>query len=425
MIAATAFVVFIALGLACASTPTVPITYTEPSRLNISGVKKIALVSNDDQIAGEVAKRLSSKFTLASPQEYQEYDNWKKYAYYQNGAIEIKTTALLAAYLNPLSGNSLYGKKILKISGTVKIIEPVGSRYCVRLDAGKDSVGVFFKSDQLDKVSAIKIGSTITAVGLCIGDARPADVSDGEWMILQKLGEGKSIYIDEAIFPVGNYTGTIDAILTVNRDFQVQNTSETKQEARSYKGSDGKYYTQTVNVTYWSRAAKLDIKYEMMRSRDFTILGQGVKSAASNKYTNEDSSQLPSGNDLYLRISGRPIVDVAGEFVPTERTINITLLKEANNKEAKKEMGKAEKLVNAKNYKDAVIAYGDIYAKYKNFAAGYNNAVLTEGTEGTAAAVVLMEALVNQTNENLAITTLAEMQERNKANQQAKQQLTK
>jgi len=425
MIAATAFVVFIVLGLACASTPTVPITYTEPSRLNISGVNKIALESNDEQIASEVAKRLSSKFTLASSQEYNEYDNWRKYAYYQNGATEIKTTALLAAYLNPLSGNSLYGNKMLKISGSVKKIAQVGSRYCVSLDAGKDSVGVFFKSDQLDKVSAIKIDGAITAVGRCIGDARPAGVSEGEWMILQKLGEGKTIYIDDAIFPVGNYTGTIDAVLTVKRDFQVQNTSETKQETRDYKGSDGKYYTQIVNVTYYSRSAKLDINYQMMRSRDFIIIGQGVKSSTSNKYTNEDSSQLPSPANLFSRIVEKPLVEVTGEFVPTERTISVTLLKEENNKEAKKEMKEAEKLVNAKDYKNAVMAYSNIYDKYKNFAAGYNQAVLTEATEGTIAAIGLMKTLADQTNENLAKTTLTEMQGRNNASQQAAQQLSK
>jgi len=120
-----------------------------------------------------------------------------------------------------------------------------------------------------------------------------------------------------------------------------------------------------------------------------------------------------------------PLVELAGEMVPTERTISITLQKEETNKEAKKEMGEAEKFVKAKDYKNAVSTYGNIYAKYNNFAAGYNHAVLMEATEGTAAAVELMAALADQTNENLAKTTLAEMQERNKANQQAKQQLSK
>lgn len=424
MIAAGAFVVFIALGLACASTQSVPITYTEPSRLNISDVKKVALVSNDDHIASEVAKRLTSKVTMASPQEYQEWNNWRVYAAYQQPAIEIKSTALIAAYLNPVSGDSLYGGKILKITGAVKSIEPISGKYCVRLDAGgKDAIGVFFKSDQ--NVGGIKIGGTITAVGRCIGVSRPEGVSEGEWMILQRLGEGKTIYIYDAIFPIGNYTGTIDAVFTVERDLKLQNTSETKQETRNYKGSDGKWYSETVNVTYYSRVAKLDINYIMMRSRDFTIIGQGVKSATSNKYTNEDSSQLPSSSDLYSRLLGRPLLDVVGEFVPVERTISITLLKEEKNKDAKKEMGAAEKLVNAKNYKDAAVSYGNIYAKYKNFAAGYNNAVLTEVAEGTAAAVGLMEALANQTNENQALTTLAEMKSRNEANQRASQQLNK
>jgi len=50
--------------------------------------------------------------------------------------------------------------------------------------------------------------------------------------------------------------------------------------------------------------------------------------------------------------------------------------------------------------------------------------VLTEGTEGTAAAIGLMEALAKETNEGLAKSTLAAMQSRNEGNQRAAQQLS-
>jgi hypothetical protein len=182
--------------------------------------------------------------------------------------------------------------------------------------------------------------------------------------ILRILGAGQSVKISNATFPVEH---KVDAILTLKTTFSLQDTSRNVKQNQPIKDADGN------NV----------------------------------------------------RIIKKPLVELAGEMVPTERIINVTLAKEQNNKEAKKEMGEAEKLVKNKDYRASAAAYGKIYAQYKNFAAGYSQAILTEGTEGTAAAIVLMEALVKQTNENLARTTLADMQQRNRANQRAAQQLSK
>jgi allophanate hydrolase subunit 1 len=107
--------------------------------------------------------------------------------------------------------------------------------------------------------------------------------------------------------------------------------------------------------------------------------------------TTEERAKLPAPAELVARIINRPLSEFISEIVPTQRSISITLDKESDNKEAKKEMSAAEKLVKAKNYADAVAAYGKIYAAYKNFAAGYNHAVLTEAAMGTEVAVELIE----------------------------------
>jgi hypothetical protein len=107
------------------------------------------------------------------------------------------------------------------------------------------------------------------------------------------------------------------------------------------------------------------------------------------------------------------------EIVPTERTITLTLAQEADNKDAKKEMAPADDLVKAGNYADAAAAYGRVYAQYKNFAAGYNQALLTELSSGVGAAIELMEALSKETGNSMAQDALKGMQNRNAANQSA------
>jgi hypothetical protein len=124
-------------------------------------------------------------------------------------------------------------------------------------------------------------------------------------------------------------------------------------------------------------------------------------------------------------------------MVPPERDIVVRLLQaDKNSKEAKKGMKEAEKLVMTSmrgggygDYKGAAAAYGTIYDKYKNFEAGYNQAVLTEATEGAATAIGLMETVIaneaDEAKKSMAQATLAQMQQRNSATQAAQQQLSR
>jgi len=438
-------------------TPSVPVTYTEPARLNMSGISRIVINSNDTQVASEISRRLTvtGKYTIAPASELQTRPRWEAEqqtkmrqweaaqrnaeaeAAYIASAIEIRPAALVEAYTaNAARADSSYNGKLLKTSGVVKEIGVTSrGRYFVRLGVGNDAVDVYFVPSETNKLMSVDKGKTITVIGKCTGFNPPTTDDTAE--ILRILGAGRSVNINEAKFPYDvifpirpqfeDYSGpTVDAVISLTKDISSEDRYMTVKEKQAV-GQDEKGFTkyEEVDVTYYYREATVNLNYKIERTRDGSVIGQGTKSETLKSYVSKDQSNLPSVSELASKIIDRPIKKLAGEMVPTEQTTNIRLIKEKNNKEAKKEMGEAEKLVKAGNFKPAAEAYGKIYAKYKNFAAGYNQAVLTEGIEGTVVAIGLMEALVNQTNETLARSTLADMQKRNEGNQRAAQQLSR
>jgi len=381
----------------------VPIAYTEPAHLNMSGVSRIAIYSghipltgdmiwgylNNAQVISELSRRLTAtgKYTVASAEELKAWQEWSDLATYQAPAIEIGSEDLVAAYMaNAARADSSYNKNIIKTSGVVKEIgRSSKGNYFARLGVGNDAIDVYFDSSQLNKLMAVDKGNTITVVGQCVGFNPPNMEDTAE--ILRILGAGRSVNLIQAIFPVGDYPGSVDAVISTQSAVWV---------------SDG-YEPSGVLV----RTVMTDIHYSVVRARDNSVIGEGKKSG-SHRYSQPDQTDV---SEVASRIA--PYDKLIAEMLPAQHTISVNLAKEKGNKEAKKAMGDAEKLVKAKDYAAAATAYANIYAQYKNFAAGYNYAVLTEATKGSAAAIELMEALANQTDESLAWTTLAEMQKRN------------
>jgi hypothetical protein len=350
-------------------------------------------------------------------------------ANYQGQAIVISSADLVRAYSgNAVRADSSYLNKALKVNAIVKEIG-ISSRgsYFVRLEgAGNDSVDVFFVSS--DGLAAVDKGQTITIIGECRGYNPPELADTAE--ILRILGAGRSVNIVNATFPVDglkDYPGAVDAVISLNSTSSVQEDSHT--DKRAAVDSNGKTVTdangKTVyrDVRVYDRSVTVNISYQVLRARDSFLIGEGTKSGTS-KSSNEDQSKLSAPADLVATAINRPLKEFTSEIVPTQRSISITLAKESDNKEAKKEMSEAEKLVKAKNYADAVAAYGKVYAKYKNFSAGYNQAVLTEVATGTEAAVGLMEALSKETGNSMAQSMLASMKSRNASNQRAAAQLS-
>jgi hypothetical protein len=439
LMAATAMLLVV-LCLLAGCTTTVPVTYTEPARLDMSGVNRVAVDSADSQAAASISQKLTAtgKYTVASATELLEWKQWKadrqgmeELANYQAQAIEVSSADLVGAYSgNAVRADSSYLDKALKVSAVVKEIgQSSGGNYFVRLEgAGNDSVDVFFAASEISGVAAVDKGQTITIIGECRGYNPPNMADTAE--ILRILGAGRSVNIIDATFPIDglkDYPGAVDAVIALNTAFSVQDDSHTDKRAavdsngNAVKDAEGKTVYRDVRV--YDRSVTVNMSYQAVRSRDSSLIGQGTKSATSPKSSSEDRSQLPAPADLVARTINGPLNEFAAEIVPTQRSLSITLAKEAENKEAKKEMSAAEKLAKAKNYADAAASFGEIYGKYKNFAAGYNQAVLTEVAVTTEAAIELMEALARETNNPEAQRTLEGMQSRNASNQMAAAQL--
>jgi hypothetical protein len=349
----------------------------------------------------------------------------------QAQAIAVSSADLVAAYQSSaLVGDNAYGKgKVLKTSGKVKEIgKSSGETYFARLDTGRDSVDVYFAASELNQLASVVKGQTITIIGDCYGFDLPSNAESAE--ILRLLGGGRAVNITEATFPLDqlqDYPGPVDALISLNKDRSVQEDTHTEKrtatdkDGKALKDADGKFIE--VDTKIYDRTVTLNIGYQVVRTKDGSPIGQGAKSATA-KDSNEDPSKVAAPSTLEAKIINKPLAELTSEMVPTERTLSLKLKKEKENKEAKKEMGGADKLAKAKDYKAAAEAYGKIYTQYKNFAAGYNPALLTEAADGVEAAVGLMEELAKQTGNATAQAMLAEMQGRLAANKKSAEQLS-
>jgi len=403
---ATAILLVVLCLLAGCQSAAVPITYTQAARWDLSGINRIGIESNNPQVGNSLAQSLSAaKYTVVSGSELA-------LAKRESSATAVTAAALTQAYgANVARADGTYGKKILKITGVVNKIDASAGHYFIRLTGtGSDSVVAYLAPSETSKAASVNVGQTTTIIGECYGRSTPNDEGIAE--ILRILGAGDRVNIVDATFPVG---ASIDAVVSLSTGSSVQ-TSSRKENQKVGTDADGNAIYQEVTVTYYDATAT--INYNIVRLPGDSVIGNGAG-------TGKSGNQSESSTAVTRAISSAQSA-VISDIVPTQKTVNVTLAKEPENKEAKTEMAEAEKLVKAKDYKDAAAAYGTIYGKYKNFAAGYNQAVLTEATSGTAAAIVLMDALfkstTDDTNKALAQKTLGEMQGRNASNQRAASQ---
>jgi hypothetical protein len=405
----------------------------------MSGVNRIAIDSNDAQVTSFISQVLTAgKFTVAPAAELQAWKQWRaerqameELATHQATATKISSADLVKEYnANAVKANTSYSRKTLRTSGTVGAIQTSSDgSYFVRLSVGNDSVDVFFLNSELKKVADVKKGQTITIIGRCVGTKLPEMRETAE--ILRILGGGNHVYIDGATFPVEglkDYPGTVDAVVTVKKDSVTKDDSESRKSSEIVKDKDGnpakdsngKFITREITITSYFRSVTVNIGYQVVRARDSSSIGSGSQTASTKSSGVTDRSLVPLASALEAKIINGPLTAFANEMVPLRKTMNITLAKDdSQDKEAKNQMSEAEKLVKAKDYKTAAASYGKTYAQYGNFAAGYNHALLTEATAGTAAAVELMEALSKKTNNPTAQSMLREMQKRNADNRKA------
>jgi hypothetical protein len=422
----------------CQAIPSVKVAYTEPARLNMSGISRIAVDSDNASAVRYISQELTrtGKYTVATAAELQDWKQWRaeqeyllKLADYQKGAMEISPAGLVKAYTdNAARANSTYQGKALKISGAVAEIGQSGEQFFLRLGAGSDSVDVYFRQSERQKIEVVNKGQQVTVFGDCNGFKRPDMADTAE--ILRILGAGQHVNVVEAAFPVEfkEYPGTIDAVISMNITSSVNDDSHIKQEAAiDSKGNflkDAKGNTVYRDITVYDRSVTVSVDYALVKIPEGSFIGRGTKTATSDKSSNEDQSQLPSASDLAARTINSPLGQITAEMVPTARSRSIQLEKsDSKDKAVKTATSEAQKLVEAGNYAAAAAAYGKIYAEHQDFAAGYNQAVLTEVSQGVEKGIALMEALAKSTNNATAQNMLQQMQTRNAANQKAAEQL--
>lgn len=417
---------FAALATGCQTA--VPVSYTEPARLDMRGINKIGIISNDSETEAEVSTGLtnSTLYTIATSAEISDVQQWLRLQRLLREAIETNPADMVKAYdANAMAANATYKGKTVKVSGTVTEIQ----ERAIRLGVGNDSVDVYIEKSEVTKAATLSKGTSVDLVGVCYGLDKPDSRDLGE--LFSILGGGKHINVAGALFVVSEYTGPVDALLTLRTDGST--TIETEKKKEAVKKSDGTILKDAAgNTVYqivdmYTKVAMVNIDYELIRVRTGASVGRDT--ATSGKtigMPNTDRSKLPTDASVIASARGKTTKKIIGDMVPAKRTLSLKLAKTDNtDPNVKTAMNEAKKLVSAKDYANAAAAYGKIYAQSKDFAAGYNQAVMTEVAEGTDKAVVLMEEVAKSSNKPEAQSMLNEMRRRNSANQRAAEQMQK
>ncbi len=420
----------------------IPVSYTEPARINMDGISRIGMISNDSSAAATVSNALTSKgYTVVDgSSEIAKYNEWnsarekkfsdyKKLHDYYSNAIEIKAADLVSAYSsNTFRADSNYGGKTLVVKGTITDFQ----ENAIRLGVGNNSVDVYIKGSEREKAASLEKGTTVTIIGECYGLKRPDLKDTGE--ILRILGGGQHVNIVNAAFyapPVapedpGEYTASIDAVLnlyissSVKIESKEQRRAATDSDGNIIKDADGK--TVYKNVTVYRKIADVIAKYNIEKLSG-EVIGSGRQSENSSSGYHEDKNELNSSEGLILSAKRKILPKVISDMIPTSKTVSVILEKsDSKDKAVKTAMSEAKKLVDAKNYVAAAESYGKIYTQSKDFAAGYNQAIITEVAKNTDEAIVLMQALAKSSENPKAKTMLNEMEVRSAKNKKSAEQ---
>lgn len=403
----------------------IPVSYTEPARINMDGISRIGMISNDSSAAATVSNALTSKgYTVVDGEsEIDKLEAWQQLKAYYSNAIEINANDLVSAYnSNAIRANSNYRGKTLVVNGTITDFE----ENAIRLGVGKDAVDVYIEDSEREKAASLEKGSTVTIIGKCYGLDRPDLKDTGK--ILQILGGGQQVNIARATFyaPPEDYIANIDAILYLTiKSSDKLDTREVKKPAKDSEGNtikDADGNTVYKNVIEYCRTVNVTADYEV-DNLSGEVIGDGRQSGSSSSGYNEDRKALTPTASLIDSAKRKILPKVISEMIPTSKTVSVILEKsDSKDKAVKTAMSEAKKLVDAKNYVAAAESYGKIYTQSKDFAAGYNQAIITEVAKNTDEAIVLMQALAKSSENPKAKTMLNEMEVRSAKNKKSAEQ---
>lgn len=405
----------------------IPVSYTEPARVNMGGISTIGLITNDSGAGAMVSAALTStgKYTVVPGEaEIERYEEWQELRDYYGNATEVKAADLVSAYSsNAIRANSNYERKTLIVQGTISDFQ----ENAIRLGVGNDSVDVYILSSETEKAASLEKGATVTIIGECYGLKAPDLKDTGE--ILRILGGGQHVNIAKASFyaPPGEFISNIDAFLYLNTSSS--DKVESKKEKRAKKNSEGKTVIDAdgnivyKEITLYRRVADVTAGYQIVNLSG-NVIGKGKYSQGQSTSYYENRDEMPNVSTLVETAKRKILPNIISDMVPTARTVNVVLEKsDSKDQSVKAAMREAKKLVDAKKYGAAANSYGKIYADTKDFAAGYNQAIITEVAKNTDEAIVLMQALAISSQNTKAQTMLKEMNNRSAKNKQSAEQV--
>ena len=165
------------------------------------------------------------------------------------------------------------------------------------------------------------------------------------------------------------------------------------------KASDG---STIVTKDAWKRIIAGDMDITVTRASDRTVLG--TKHFDWFKGNNDDlpKASLPSPQSSLLE-SMDTYAYITAEMIFDTQVMHAIQLKESKDKNLKADMKKANDLAKSKQFEASQKAYADIYASTKDFAAGYNSAIMLQAMEKHDEALQVLNALY-ETNPDKSVT---------------------
>jgi hypothetical protein len=196
-----------------------------------------------------------------------------------------------------------------------------------------------------------------------------------------------------AVAADGYLTGEITLLAVSHRDGDEE-----------VKGDDGKM----VSTHFVERELRLEFVYRVIRSSDGSILGQARKSgrAADKKYGSLAREMLRSEVDLARQVIADQMSGVPREVAPWQTTEYRSLERDAAKDQRMKD---ADSLVRQGRYQDARAIFSAVYAENGNFAAGFDDAIMTEILGDLDGAIGKMGALADSSGNPKARKELGRM----------------
>jgi len=339
---------FVAFVIVSCATTSVPVTRQKPSDIDLTGIKKIAILPvnfPEDVIESPVQEGIAK---CASGYR------WKTPVYH-----EI-STYLITKLTQYLDKNSSYA-----------IVENSDIAKCIPID---------------EKAEAAKNGTFTSKVA---NAAKALFSSDDPAVKETRVTLDSTTIVDAyVICSVTRMTSTHDSVLGVG------------------KNSAGK----DESITTETKVLSFDYKMDIFRAADSKLIGEKLESKViTTVETGPDAFfDVKTDKTLALEAIDATFTDLAHAFVPYAADETVVLEKDTSKNS---DMIAAEKLANKKKYADAQALYSKIYASTNMFAAGYNAALMTELSGDLPGAIQAMDALSQASGNPKAAAELRRMQQ--------------